>query len=156
MRRKVLQDFANTLSQNYVDLTSMSDAVAFYHHGSGVFEMNLLTLECTFNSASILTLEGCEILRSWLFKQLEVKNIKVEDLLMAKMSADIAITRLIYRDSYGMRSYNGWYNLVCQSEIKTDEKIYTGYAKGESRCMVFASTYNTLYSQPPKLIDSSL
>lgn len=117
--------------------------------------MNFLTFECNFNSAPIQTLEGCEILRNWLLKQFEVKNIKDENILAAKMSAEIFITKLRYRDSYGTKSYSGWYQLVCRSEIKTDEKMYIGHVQGESRCMVFASAYNKVYSQPPQLIDGS-
>ena len=70
MRRKVLQDYANVFCQHFLDLGSGSDAATFARRGSGQYQLNILTGQCSKDGQLIPELKACSDFRGWLAKQL--------------------------------------------------------------------------------------
>jgi hypothetical protein len=69
MRRKVLQDFANVFCQRLIDLPEGYDLASFAHHGSGKYNLNVLTGECSHNEVPIPKLRTCDTYAEWLRTQ---------------------------------------------------------------------------------------
>ena len=154
MRRKVLQDFANTLCQNYVDLTGGFDAAAFACYGSGTALMNFLSGNCTFNDLPIPVLKGCTVLKDWLHQRFAVHAIVVQEIALAQMTVSVVVSQLNFRRISNHAFYSGHFNFNCLCEIRTDDKMYCGQMIGE-KVWGFGNEYDELCSdsvlinQPP-------
>lgn len=148
MRRKVLQDFANTVCQNYIDLTGGHDAAAFACYGSGRAFIDLLSGNCTFNDRPIPALKGGTRLKDWLRKRLAAHNIAVQDIVSAQMTVTVRVSNLKFERWGGHAFYSGFFNFNCESEIKTDEKTYSGQMSGETAWGFMEEDYVALCGQP--------
>lgn len=147
MRRKVLKDFANTVCQNYIDLNCGFDAAAFACYGSGTAVMNFLSGSCKFNGKPIPKLKGCTVLKDWLYQRFAAHDIAVHEITLAQMTVTVAVSNLKFRRSYGHAFYSGCFDFHCQSEIRTDEKAYSGQVSGE-KVWGFGEEYDALCGQP--------
>ena len=58
MRRKILQDFANVLCQQFIDLGSGGDVATFVALGSGEYALDLINGECSHDGVPIPELAG--------------------------------------------------------------------------------------------------
>ena len=144
----MLQDFANTICQNYIDLNGGSDAAAFACYGSGTALMDLLSGNCTFNGKPIPTLEGCTVAKDWLNQRFVAHNIAVHEVALAQMSVRVVVSNLKFKRSYGHAFYSGSFNFHCQSEIRTDEKSYSGQMSGDKAWGFMGEDYHALCGEP--------
>jgi hypothetical protein len=146
MKRKVLQDFANTVCQNYIDLNGALDAAAFACYGSGTVLMDLLSGECKFNEEKIPTLNSSIFLQHWLHKRLAAHDIPVSGILSAEMHVIVVVSNLNLARSYGRALYSCHFDFTCRSAIRTAEKLYSSEMRGE-KSWGFGEEYHTLCRQ---------
>lgn len=147
MKRKIIQDFANTVCQNYIDLNGGHDAAAFACYGSGTAVMDFLSGNCIFDSKEIPTLKSCTILKNWLHERFVAHNIVVSEIASAQMTITVAVSNLKLIKSYGHAVYSGCFDFDCHCEIRTDEKSYFGQMRDEKR-WGFEEEYDALYGKP--------
>ncbi len=143
MKRKVIQDLANTLCSNYIDLNGGYDAAALAYYGSGAANVDFLSGDCTFNGRAINSLLGCSRLRKWLLQRFETKNIAIDDIPFAQMTVVVAVSDLKLEKSYGHALYSGCFGFECNSEVRTSEKLYFGHMNGE-KVWGFGEEYDEL------------
>lgn len=158
MRRKVLQDFANVFCQRMIDLPSGYLLAACAHYGSGTYNANILTGECSFNGKPIPTLQTCEEYREWLNAQLEKHGIAKSGIEEAFLQIVTKVDNVRVRSSFGHQFADAHFAFDCRSEIRTDEKSYKGQMAGE-RDWGFDWYYIRLYGSlpstwPPTLNDA--
>ena len=144
MRRKVIQDFANVFCQRILQLPEGYDLASFVRYGSGIYELNILTGECTFDGEPIPKLRTCDVFREWLFTQLDKRLIPREHIEVARLKIDVTVSQVNVRQSYGNEFASAHFSFDCQSEIRTDEKVYTSSMSGE-KAWSFDWYYNQLY-----------
>jgi hypothetical protein len=126
VRRKVLQDFANTVCQQFLDLGSAGDVGTFVRRGSGVYSMNLLNGDCSYDGASIPELKVCRGYRLWLAEQLSKHSVP-PGLLRAEL-----VVRVVVRQARVRNTVLGAADLEfhCRAELATDERVYAGEMSG--------------------------
>ena len=129
MRRKVLQDFANTFCQQFLDLGSGHDVATFVERGSGLYSMNLLTGTCSYNGAPIPELKACAEYRSWLADQLAKRSVP-DGLLNAELAVRLAVRKAEVTESYGHLFGSADLEFHCRAELAIDEKTYLGEMSG--------------------------
>ena len=144
MRRKAIQDFANVFCYRFLQLPEGYDLAAFVHYGSGTYELNVLTGECSFNGEPIPKLRTCDVFREWLFTQLGKHLIPHESIEVARLKIDVTVSQVNVRQSYGNGFASAHFSFDCQSEIRTDEKSYASRMSGE-KTWGFDWYYNQLY-----------
>jgi len=133
MRRKVLQDFANLFCQRMIDLPSGYDLASFAHHGSGTYRANILTGECSLNGRPIPALRTCDDHKEWLNAQLDKHGIQGEGIKEVSLLINVKVDKVNVKSSFGHQSAHAHFSFDCHSEIRTDEKSYTGNMAGEKR-----------------------
>jgi hypothetical protein len=126
LRRKVLQDFANTLCQQFLDLGSGHDVGTFVRRGSGLYSMNLLNGECSRDGAAIPELKVCREYRLWLAEQMSKHSVP-PGLLRAELVVRVVVRQSSLRDA---RLGSADLEFHCKAELVTDEKVYAGEASG--------------------------
>src|SRR2546423_1721187 len=124
MRRKVLQDFANTVSQRFLDLPEGYDLAAFAHYGSGLYHADLLSGACTRNEYPIPSLHLCGVYKEWLIQQCLSHRVALVEIRSIDVEIAVAVRGATTRDSYGHRFATAHFDLNCICQIKTDEKTY--------------------------------
>jgi hypothetical protein len=129
LRRKVLQDFANTFCQQFLDLGSGHDVATFVRLGSGSYSMNLLTGECMQDGTLIPNLKVCQEYRRWLAEQLVQHRIP-PGLRSAALTVDVLVRRASVRESYGHHFGSADLEFQCRAELETDERVYRGEQSG--------------------------
>jgi hypothetical protein len=129
VRRKVLQDFANTLCQQFLDLGSGHDVKTFVSSGSGLYSMNILSGECSHDGAPIPELKACREYRSWLGEQMTKRNVP-PGLLRAELAVRVTVRKASIRESAGTRFGSADLEFHCRAELATDEKVYIGEISG--------------------------
>lgn len=148
MRRKVLQDFANLFCQRTIDLPSGYDLASFAHHGSGMYRANILTGECSLNGRPIPALRTCHDYKDWLNAQLDKHGIQQEGIKEVSLQVKMNVDKVNIESSYGHQSADAHFSFDCHSEIRTDEKSYTGNMAGE-KTWGFDWYYIRLYGSLP-------
>lgn len=133
MRRKIFQDFANVFCQHLIDLPSGYDLAAFAQHGSGDYEADILSGECSLDGKPIPKLRTCDEYKEWLFLQLDKNRIPRQAIREALLRIKVVVDKVSIRLSYGHRFADAEFSFDCQSEIKTDEKSYVGRIMGEKK-----------------------
>ena len=144
MRRKVIQDFANVFCLRILQLPEGYDLASFVHHGSGIYELNIITGECHFNGRPIPKLRTCDVFREWLFTRLDQHLIPHESIELARLKIDVIVSKIKVRQSYGHEFADAHFSFNCESEIRTDEKSYSSSISGE-KDWGFDWYYNQLY-----------
>jgi hypothetical protein len=150
MRRKVLQDFANTLSQRFVDLPSGFDLATFAQLGSGCYSLDLFTGVCTRDGESIAELKTCADGRGWLEAQLASHRVP-SGLAGACMRVEVTVSDVGVKRSYGHVKAWATFALSCTTELSTDEKQYIGH-EARTRAWCFDLYYQKLYGDPSGLV----
>lgn len=154
MRRKVLQEFANSFCQRVIDLPDGYDLASFAHYGSGTFSANILSGECSHNCNPIPQLRLCDVYRQWMNTQLEKHCIQWEGIREVVIEVKVKVKGVSLRSSFGHRFASAHFSFVCKSEIKTDEKSYVGQMQGEKE-WGFDWYYERLYGTLPDVWPST-
>ena len=150
MRRKVIQDFANVFCQRILQLPEGYDLASFAHYGSGTYELNVLTGECSFNGNSIPTLRTCVVFKEWLFLQLDKHSIAHDGIEAAGLRIEVTVSEISARQFYGQECASAHFTFGCESAIRTAEKTYTSTQVGE-KTWEFGWYYTQLYGSVPGL-----
>ena len=148
MRRKFIQEFANSFCQRVIDLPDGYDLASFAHLGSGLYEANILTGACTYNGSSIFPLRLCNLYREWMDLQLTTRAVKPDGILKATLRLAVEVKGVTLRSSYSQRFASAHFVFECHSEISTDEKTYVGRMSG-SKEWGFDWYYVQLYGKLP-------
>jgi hypothetical protein len=151
MRRKVIQEFVNSFCQRVIDLPEGYDLASFAHFGSGQYCADILSGVCSHNSCPIPPLKLCGVYLEWMDRQLKRHGIQREDICVAVLHVRVAISRVNLRSSFGHRQDSAHFSFACRSEIKTDEKSYTGQMEGEKE-WGFGWYYEKLYGSLPDVL----
>jgi hypothetical protein len=155
MRRKVIQDFANVFCQHVLQVPNGYDLASFVYYGSGKYELNILTGESYRNGELIPKLGTCDDYKKWLQVQLDKHRIPRENILVANLEINVAISQIKARKSYGHEFVSALFSFDCSSEIRTDEAAYLSNASGE-KTWGFDWMYNKLYGSVLKLADGKI
>jgi hypothetical protein len=131
MRRKVLQDFANLFCQRIIDLPSGYDLASFAHYGSGTYSADILTGECSLDGRPIPSLRTCDDYKEWLNAQLDKHGIQRDGIKEVSLKIKMKVDNVNIKSSYGHQFADAHFSFDCHSEIRTDEKSYTGNMAGE-------------------------
>lgn len=148
MRRKVIQDFANTLCQRIVDLPEGFDLATFAYYGTGEYRADILNGQCSHNDTIIPPLGACAVYKEWLSCQARKHRVPFEAVQSVTMVIRIEVNSIRTTTSYGHRFASAHFGTECRSEIKTDEKLYVGIAKG-GKDWGFDWYYERLYGPLP-------
>jgi hypothetical protein len=151
MRRKVLQDFANVFCQRILQLPEGYDLASFVHYGSGAYDLDILTGECSVNGERIPTLRTCDVFKEWLFVQLAKHLIAPNDIERARLRINVTVSQLSVKQSFGHETASAQFSFDCRSEIATDEKSYASALSGE-HLWAFDWYYNQLYGSTLELV----
>ena len=139
MRRKVLQDFANTFCQYYIDMGGCQDAAALAFYGSGTIVIDFLTGDCAFNGQTIPPLKSGAFLKRWLLERFAVHRIAASNIVVAQMTVQAVVSDVQFKVSYGYTFCSAFYEFQCESEIQTDEKSLLGFGtNGRGKSMGFS------------------
>jgi hypothetical protein len=103
MGRKVIQEFVNSFCQHMVDLPSGFDLASFVHYGSGKYQANILSGDCTYNDTPIPSLKHCDVYRDWTLQQLEKHGIQLQGIGEAGLQVTVEIRDISLRHSFGHR-----------------------------------------------------
>jgi hypothetical protein len=142
MRRKVLQDFANTVCQNYLDLTCSADAAFFACYGSGTVTLDIFKGRCSLDGFDVVPLPSTVPIRDWLQKRLAAHNIAVESIVLAEMILRVVV--LDFRFDMLPSIHTISFECDCHCEIRTDEKAYIASKSGFCRWGIFKSHYENV------------
>jgi len=74
-----------------VESTSNMDMVNFIIFGSGVYQMDFLTMRCHYNNYPISPLHYCYTFRTWLERNAEKHHIVFDDIKNAYLTANINV-----------------------------------------------------------------
>src|SRR5882757_6152400 len=99
MRRKVIQDFANVFCQRILQLPDGYDLASFVHYGSGAYDLDILTGECSLNGERISTLRTCDVFKEWLCVQLAKHLIAPNDIERAHLRINVTVSQLSVKQS---------------------------------------------------------
>lgn len=121
MRRKVLQDIANTLCQMVVGWRMGDDYERIAALPDGRLSFDLLTGRVTHSAGESPDLWVAEELRAWLLSRLEVEGIAVANVQSALLDVDFRTDR-IKTDRKKIVSFD----FECCSQLATSEKTYQG------------------------------
>lgn len=122
MRRKILQDLANTLPQMLVGWRMGDDAAAFARLGSGQLTVDVNAGKATFNQQPVELWIAGE-LRAWFFERLEKSHLNPAH-LQTTMIADLVATPVP-----GKRKRGTTFDWDITCNIQTDEITYVGKKK---------------------------
>jgi hypothetical protein len=121
MRRKVLQDVANTLCQMLVGWRMSEDLEALSELPDGVLSFDVLGGSVAHNHSGALELHIAGELSTWLRHRLASLNIPLSALKSATLRAEFKTDR-IKTDKKRIVSFD-W---SCESSLATHEKVYFG------------------------------
>src|SRR5262245_41211940 len=151
MRRKVIQHFADIFCQRIVQLPDGYDVAAFVHYGSGTYELNILSGECSHNDEPIPTLRTCHEFREWLFTQLDKHKVPRAGIDAARLKINVTVSEVDVKQSFGNVFASAYFSFDCSSEILTDEKSYRSRMSGD-KTWGFDWYYEQLYGSVLELI----
>ena len=149
MRRKVFQDFANLFCQKFIDLPDGYDLATFVHLGSGFYLLDIINGNCSRNGLSIPPLMTCKEYRDWLQVQLNKRSTPLESLQIS-MGINVVVSNVRVKTSFGHIFASAFFEHNCRSEIRTDEKTYSGHHRG-AQAWGFDWYYQKLYGDPTNL-----
>jgi hypothetical protein len=121
MRRKVLQDVANTLCQMLVGWRMSADLEALSELPDGVLSFDVLGGSVKHNQRGVLDLYIAGELSAWLKHRLASLNIPLSALQSATLRAEVKTDR-IKTERKRIVSFD-W---SCECSVATDEKTYVG------------------------------
>ena len=137
MRRKILQDYANTLCPMLVGWRMGEDLEAIADFSDGELSINVLEGTAVHSQAGSIELGITKELQAWFLDRLKVSNIPPEEIKLATVKAGIKTDRLAT-----IRKKIVSFDFTLQSAIETNERAYIGKLKaGKNRvrsCVLLA------------------
>ncbi len=124
MRRKILQDYANTLCAMLVGWRMGEDLEVIADLPDGELLVNVLNGVATHSLAGVIELGVAKELQAWFFNRLKVSNIPSEVIKLATVKAGIKTDRIATN-----RKKIVSFDFTLQSAIETDERSYLGKLK---------------------------
>lgn len=121
MRRKVLQDIANTLCQMVVGWRMGDDYERIADMPDGTLVFDLLAAKVDHNLVEAPQLWIAGELNAWLLSRLVVEHIPVEAIVSASLVVEYKTDRIKTN-----RKKIVSFDFVCRSTIETSDKNYTG------------------------------
>ena len=140
----------NSFCQRVLDLPSGFDLASFAHYGTGAYEANILTGDCSYNGNPIPSLKLCDVYQQWMHQQLDKHGVPRGGIREATLQLRIGVKELSLRSSFGHRFASARFFFGCRSEIKTDEKSYVGQMSGDKE-WGFDWYYEKLYGALPEV-----
>jgi hypothetical protein len=136
VRRKRLQDVANTLCHMFRGWQLIFGKPALVALGSGHLSIDVLTGQCEFGGKPIEPLNIAMTLSDYLSRELEGNDIPPGAVLSARLGVDLLFSRVPWHDVAGETFHNESgqvktgdmhrCEMDCRSEIRTDETVYVG------------------------------
>ena len=120
MRRKIIQDFANTLCQMLVGWRMGDDLEALAGLPDGTLLVDVLAGTASHDIAGNIQLRVAGELQSWLSHRLSINRIPAHSISSATVAAEIRTDRL---DTNRARIVS--FDFSVHSAISTDESSYT-------------------------------
>jgi hypothetical protein len=124
VRRKVLQDIANTLCDMLVGWRMGEDLETLSDLPDGTLRFDLLNCQASHSVGRDLSLHVAGELSAWFEHRLREHGISRADILRAELVADFSTDR-VKTNRKRIVSFD-W---KCSSRITTDEKVYEGQLK---------------------------
>lgn len=124
MRRKVLQDIANTLCDMLVGWRMADDLELLSEVPDGILRFDVLNSEVSHSTAGELKLQIAGELAAWFKQRLKELNIDFAAILGAELVADFTTDRLKTN-----RKRIIAFDWKCSSRVVTNEKVYEGQLK---------------------------
>ena len=124
MRRKVLQDYANTFCQMLVGWRMGEDLETLSALPDGELSINVLSGEATHSVVGSLKLWVAEEIQAWFKHRLEVSGIPAGEIQLASISAQINTGRIATN-----RKKVVSFDFTVTSQIETSDATYSGKLK---------------------------
>ena len=121
MRRKIIQDLANTLCQMLVGWRMGEDFEVLAELPDGTVSINVLAGTASHDTGGAIQLHIAGELQAWLSHRLSVSRISAQAITAAEVTAKICTDRIATN-----RKRIVSFDFSVQSIISTDECIYTG------------------------------
>ncbi len=121
MRRKILQHYADMVCHMFVGWRMSPDLETLSDLPSGIIDVDLLRGNAIHDKVGKIDLYVSKEIQAWLFKQLKDEKIEIDHIELARLSVEMD-TDKIATDKKRVVCFN-W---KCSSQIKTDEKTYSG------------------------------
>jgi hypothetical protein len=125
MKRKIIQDYANTLCQMLVGWRMGDDISKFNSLESGKFTIDILNKKCLNNGNTVKGLHIVEELNAWFLDQLQNNSIPLSNIEQSVINADIEIEKTEEKKK-ALKTSLKW-DIKCT--IQTEEKVYEGRLK---------------------------
>jgi hypothetical protein len=143
MRRKVLQDIANTLCDMLVGWRMGEDLETLAQLPDGTLTFDVLRGKVVHSTNGELALHVAGELAAWLEHRLETLNVPKGEILAARLTAQFATDR-IKTNRKRIVSFD-W---KCEGSVETDEKVYVGHLKEKHQWHTRLSPNNALERTP--------
>lgn len=148
MRRKVIQHFANMFPQRFLDLAEGLDLAVLAREKHGVVEFDFLQGTASIGGLSKPEMRTGAVCREWLLKEAEAHDIPADALLHASMNVAFEVTGIDVKESYGHVFRSAHFSFECTSQLRTDEKTYTGHASG-AKSWEYGYYWDQLHGEEP-------
>ena len=122
LKRKVIQQFANTCCQMFLTSTSNMDMVNIVIFGSGTITIDFINNKSTHNNHGILPMHYYFTYRKWLEDQCINNHVNISELTKVELVINVDVTQIRKKDSLGWLSAQ--FKYTCSCCIETDEKQY--------------------------------
>lgn len=130
MRRKVIQHFANMLPQRFLDLPDGFDLGILAGKRNGRVIFDFLQGSASIDGIAHPQMRTGTLYREWLLKEAAAHRIPADALLYASMEVEFDVAGIRITESYGHVFRSATFHFGCASELRTDEKSYTGRSSG--------------------------
>jgi hypothetical protein len=136
MRRKGLQNTANTLCHMFRGWQLISDHERLAQLGSGLLEIDVLSGECRHNDQPITALGIAKALKSFLEEDFTRHHVPLEAVLEAQLTVELTLDRhrgqrdLSHVWARPSQEFVGCV-LMARSRVRTDELTYSGEYRDE-------------------------
>jgi hypothetical protein len=134
MRRKRLQNVADTMCQMFCGWRLINSKPNLLKLGSGALEIDAITGECVFQGKTLVRLTIAEEIRAWMHHELATNNVPIAGLTGASLAVNLTFTVVPWSEpsreifySAGKAVRTNKMNrcvLECSSSVTTDETVY--------------------------------
>ena len=121
MRRKIIQDLANTLCQMLVGWRMGEDLEVLAELPDGILSINVLAGTASHDAAGMISIHIAGELQAWLSHRLSISQIPIQAISAADVVAKVCTDRLATN-----RKRIVSFDFSVRSVISTDECSYTG------------------------------
>ena len=134
MRRKRLQNAADTMCQMFCGWRLIGSKPNLLKLGSGTLEIDAITGQCLFQGKTIGQLAIAEEIRAWLQQDVATKKIPIVALTRAHLAVKLSFSvvpwneparEIFYSDGKAIRTEEmNRCVMECNSNVTTDESVY--------------------------------